>query len=59
MSTAVTPKEKHAPSPDVSERVASVEVTDARITFDLTDGRRVSVPLSWSWRLQEAPPEER
>lgn len=59
MSTAVTRKEEHAPSPDVSERVESVDVTDARITFELTDGRSVSVPLSWSWRLQEATPEER
>lgn len=55
MSTAAT----HSKSrPDVSEQIEHVDVTDAEITFHLADGRRVSVPLSWSWRLQEATPEE-
>jgi DNA-binding XRE family transcriptional regulator len=43
----------------VSERIADVEITEQKITFQLTDGRVVSVPLSWSWRLKEATPEER
>jgi DNA-binding transcriptional regulator YiaG len=59
MSTAVTEKpDEHAP-PEVSERISGVEVSESKITFYLTDGRVVSVPLSWSWRLQEATPEER
>lgn len=58
MSTAAT-VEHDASAPDVSERVESVDITDARITFVLTDGRTVSVPLSWSWRLEEATPAER
>ena len=60
MSTAVTEKpNEHAPTPEVSERIEDVEVSESKITFHLTDGRIVSVPLSWSWRLQEAPPSER
>ncbi len=60
MSTAVTGKpDKHGPAPEVSERISDVEVSELKITFHLMDGRVVSVPLSWSWRLQEATPEER
>ena len=38
-----------------------VEVfTDAEaITVHLADGRVVSVPLAWSWRLSDATPEQR
>jgi hypothetical protein len=43
----------------VDPRVKSVSVTDDLITFDLVDGRTVSVPLAWSWRLSEATPEQR
>lgn len=49
----------------VDERIASVEVREptddheGRIVVDLEDGRRISVPISWSWRLEEAEPEER
>ena len=49
MSTAVT----------VDARVKEVSVTDELITFYLTDGRIVSVPLSWSWRLSDATPGQR
>ena len=59
MSTAVTEPDERAPAPEVSERIKDVEVSESKITFRLTDGRVVSVPLSWSWRLQEATPEER
>ncbi|WP_423825013.1 DUF2442 domain-containing protein [Salinibacter ruber] len=34
-------------------------VSDSSIAFELTDGRSVSVPLSWSWRLEGATEEER
>jgi hypothetical protein len=43
----------------VDARVRDVSVTDEAITFFLADGRVVSVPLAWSWRLSEAPPEQR
>ena len=49
MSTAV----------NVDARVRDVAVTDEAITFDLVDGRVISVPLAWSWRLSEATPEQR
>ena len=40
-------------------RALEVVVTDDRITATLTDGRVISVPLSWSWRLERATPAER
>ena len=44
----------------VSEpRIASVSVTDDEIQAILTDGRKISVPLVWSWRLAAATPEQR
>lgn len=40
-------------------RIRSVEVTDQAITAHLRDGRVISVPLSWSWRLERATPAQR
>lgn len=40
-------------------RVKEVFVTDELITFRLVDGRVVSVPLSWSWRLSDATQSQR
>ncbi len=40
-------------------RIQLLRVTDDSITADFDDGRTVSVPLVWSWRLSEATPEER
>ncbi|MGH9432718.1 MAG: DUF2442 domain-containing protein [Terriglobia bacterium] len=40
-------------------RIKSVTLTDKAIVADLTDGRSVSVPLDWSWRLSDATPEQR
>lgn len=40
-------------------RVKEVSVTEELITFHLMDGRVVSVPLAWSWRLTEATPDQR
>jgi hypothetical protein len=40
-------------------RIVSVEVTDELITARLTDGRIISVPLAWSWRLSNANPDQR
>jgi hypothetical protein len=34
-------------------------VTDDLISARLADGRTISVPLAWSWRLSEATPEQR
>lgn len=40
-------------------RIKEVAVTDEEITARLIDGRVISVPLVWSWRLSEATPEQR
>ncbi|MEW5977743.1 MAG: DUF2442 domain-containing protein [Acidobacteriota bacterium] len=40
-------------------RIKEVSVTEESITFHLMDGRVVSVPLAWSWRLSEATPAQR
>jgi hypothetical protein len=40
-------------------RISSVEVTDEEIVATLVDGRRISVPLAWSWRLPDATAEQR
>jgi len=40
-------------------RIRSVSVTDKAIVAHLSDGRTVSVPLEWSWRLSDAAPEQR
>jgi hypothetical protein len=39
--------------------IVDVEVTDSWITASFTDGRRISLPLAWSWRLQRATPQQR
>jgi hypothetical protein len=49
MSTAVV----------VESRITRVEVTNETITAHLVDGRVISVPLAWSWRLSEATPAQR
>ena len=40
-------------------RILSVNVTHEAIVAHLADGRVVSVPLGWSWRLTDATPEQR
>ena len=35
-----------------------VRVTEDEIIAHLADGRTISVPLSWSWRLSEASAEQ-
>ena len=49
MSTAVT----------VESRITRVDVTDETIIAHLVDGRVISVPLAWSWRLSDATPAQR
>lgn len=49
MSTAVS----------TEARIQNIEVTDDTITARLLDGRVISVPLAWSWRLSEVTPEQR
>jgi len=49
MSTAVS----------VDNRIDRVVVSDETITAHLVDGRVISVPLAWSWRLSDATPAQR
>ena len=46
-------------APNVEPRIQSVSVSDDLISAQLFDGRTISVPLAWSWRLSEATPEQR
>ncbi len=49
MSTAV----------DTEPRIKQFQVTDDTLSAMLMDGRTISVPLAWSWRLSDATPEQR
>ena len=40
-------------------RIQHVRVTGDEIIARLADGRVISVPLAWSWRLSEATPRQR
>jgi hypothetical protein len=40
-------------------RIEHVRVTEDEIIAHLADGRVISVPLAWSWRLSEATPKQR
>ncbi len=40
-------------------RIKDINVTEDTITAYLVDGRIISVPLAWSWRLSEATPKQR
>jgi hypothetical protein len=39
--------------------VQSVSISDEALTAHLMDGRTISVPLAWSWRLSEATQQQR
>lgn len=39
--------------------IRTVRVTSTEIIADLIDGRVISVPLAWSWRLSDATPAQR
>lgn len=40
-------------------RIVGLEVTEDAIVARLADGRTISVPLAWSWRLADATPAQR
>ncbi len=40
-------------------RLLDAQVTEDEIIVHLMDGRTISVPLTWSWRLSEATEEQR
>jgi hypothetical protein len=44
---------------NIEPRIKSIVVNGDTITANLEDGRIISVPLAWSWRLSEATLEQR
>ena len=44
---------------NIEPRIKQIEVAEDTITAYLVDGRIISVPLAWSWRLTEATDEQR
>ena len=48
-----------ARGPGGEPRAREIHVTDDLIVAHLIDGRTISVPLAWSWRLSEASPDQR
>jgi hypothetical protein len=40
-------------------RIVALEVIEDAIVAQLADGRTISVPLAWSWRLANATPLQR
>jgi hypothetical protein len=43
----------------IEPKIKDVSVADDEIIVRLADGRTVSVPLAWSWRLSDASPAQR
>jgi hypothetical protein len=43
----------------IEPRIKSIHVSGDEITAHLVDGRTISVPLAWSWRLSDATAEQR
>ncbi len=48
-----------AARPTSDPRARAVEISSDLITAHLTDGRTISVPLAWSYRLADATAEQR
>jgi len=44
---------------EIEPRLSDIKITEDEIIAHLLDGRTISVPLAWSWRLSEASPEQR
>jgi len=44
---------------NIEPRIKDIQVSEEMITAYLTDGRTISVPLAWSWRLSDATPAQR
>jgi hypothetical protein len=40
-------------------KIKNLQITEDTITAQLVDGRTISVPLAWSWRLSEATQKQR
>ena len=54
MSIATVVKPQSQPIKYEVPRFERIEITDMRIIAHFSDERTVSVPLGWSWRLEQA-----
>ncbi len=43
---------------NIEPRIKNIHITEDTIVAEFIDGRIVSVPLAWSWRLSDATPEQ-
>ena len=43
----------------IEPKIKNIRVTEDEITAYLMDGRTISVPLIWSWRLLDATQDQR
>ncbi|HDQ04642.1 MAG TPA: DUF2442 domain-containing protein [Deltaproteobacteria bacterium] len=43
----------------IEPRLMDIRITEEEIIAHLLDGRTISVPLAWSWRLSEATSAQR
>jgi hypothetical protein len=57
--TDVVFSEHDVVQPDVFVVCDRTKITEDEIIAHLVDGRTISVPLAWSWRLSEATPDQR
>ena len=39
--------------------IVALQISEDSIIAELADGRTISVPLAWSWRLSDATPKQR
>lgn len=44
---------------NIEPRIQKITIDEDIITAQLEDGRIISVPLAWSWRLSEATKKQR
>jgi len=44
---------------NIDPRIKNITINENVIIADLEDGRTISVPLAWSWRLSNATEKER
>lgn len=44
---------------NIEPRIKNIKVSEETIIANLQDGRTISVPLAWSWRLSDATKKQR
>lgn len=44
---------------DQNAQIDNVEVSENSIKFELSDDRKITIPIWWSWQLEDAKPKTR